>query len=244
MKTRVVPLVMVLILAALASAPELRAAGLGSSPESPGSGRQPGTLEWEAGLIWWNSEYRMSGGGLDLQEDDAGDLGFRGAIWFPQHFGFVGQYLPTATGEVAAGATDVTYISFDARYRLDTVSRNNYFAIGAGWEWSDLRVSDVFGRTDGPRVLGEMRLGSKDFFAYGEYVYMWKMSRINVNDTVAPDLRNIRGDEYELGGGYLLGDHLQLRLGYHQVEFRMDRADGTRHTSRSKGYLAGLVVVF
>lgn len=244
MKTRAFQLVMILILGALLSVQNLRAAGLGSTSGSPGGARQPGALEWEAALVWWESDYRMAGGVAELQEDDAGDLGFRGAIWFPQHFGFVGQYLPTATGDVAAGTTDVTYISFDARYRLDTVSRNNYFAVGAGWEWSDLRVSDVFGRTNGPRVLGELRLGSDRYFTYGEYIYMWKMSRINVGDTVAPDLRNIRGDEYEFGGGYRLGDHLQLRLGYRQIEFRMERADGTRHTSRSKGYVAGLVVVF
>jgi hypothetical protein len=87
-------------------------------------------------------------------------------------------------------------------------------------------------------------MGSKQFFGYGEYVYMWQMSRINVDDTVAPDLRDIRGDEYEFGSGFLLGDHLQLRVGYHQIEFRMERADGTRHTSQSKGYVAGLTVVF
>ncbi len=243
MKSRAFALVMVLVLGALLPALEPRAAEYGSTPGSSGGPRQRGTLEWEAALLWWDSEYRMAGGVAELEEDNAGELGFRGAIWFPQHFGFVAQYLPTATEDVAAGAKDVTYISFDARYRLDTVSKNNYFAVGAGWEWSDLRVSDVFGRTNGPRAMGEFRLGTKMYFSYGEYTYMWKMSRINVDDTVAPDLRNIRGDEYEFGGGYLLGDHIELRMGYRQIEFRMERADGTRHTSQSKGYVAGLVLV-
>ena len=218
-------------------------AGYGQGSGSKG-GRSKGTLEWEVGLTWWQSEYRMVGGDLDLQDDDAGALGFRGELWFPQHFGFIGQYLPTDTSGMTPAAEDVTYASLDALYRLDTVSKNNYVAIGAGWEFADLSVDNTFGKTDGPRAVLVIRMGSKSAFGYLEGAYMWKMSRINVADDVAHDLRNIRGDEYEFGGGYVFGEHVQFRLGYRRTEFRLDRADGAKYASKSSGYIAGLAVVF
>ena len=238
MKTRAIPVALMVILSAL-----LPLAGFAQGSGSQG-GRSKGTLEWEVGLTWWQSEYRMLGGGLDLQESNAGALGFRGELWFPQHFGFIGQYLPTDTADVATGADDVTYASLDALYRLDTVSKNNYVAIGAGWEFADLTVYDTFGKTDGPRAVLVLRMGSKSAFGYVEGAYMWKMSRINVADDVAHDLRNIRGDEYEFGGGYVFGQHVQFRLGFRRTEFRMDRADGSSYASKSSGYIAGLAIAF
>jgi hypothetical protein len=238
MKMRVLPLSAVLILALL-----LPVAGYGQSSGSKKS-RPKGTLEWEAGVQWWASEYGMTGGNLNLNENDAGELGFRGEIWFPQHFGFLGQYLPTDTSGMSPGAADVTYASLDALYRIDTVSKNNYIAIGAGWEYADLSVNNTFGKTDGPRAVLAVRLGSKKIYSYGEFAYMWKMSRINVGDTIAHDLSNIRGDEYEFGGGYILGEHVQLRLGYRRTEFRMDRSDVAKYKSRSTGWLLGAAVVF
>lgn len=215
-------------------------------------GSQPAELEVELGLLWWDSAFDMGGQGVRLEEDDAADLGFRGELWLPQSVGFVAQYLLASTadiGQTGAGepvilGDDLTYASLDVLYRIDAVSRNNYVAVGAGWELADVAVSGAFGETSGPRAILATRFGTKAAYVYGEYAYMPQMGDMEPSFGLLEELVDVEGAEYELGAGYLFGGHVQARIGYRRTKFHMTDSAGLRHRSVSWGYLVGLSYVF
>lgn len=183
-------------------------------------------IDGDLNLNWWSNT--TSADALDASFD-VGSAGGDAELWWRRRWGMKGSlYKSDVVENQSAQAPD--YLSVDFKRRLFSATRNNFLALGLGWESIDLgNGSD----THGPRFLLEGRLGVTPMVSlYGHTAWLPKLEE--TNDFEDPD-----GLEIEAGLAVKPLPHLSFRAGYREFRLDFKSLEGVNESSKSKGVIFG-----
>ena len=112
-----------------------------------------GPVAGEFSALWWSSN-----SSIDTTSEGSSAGGGRAELWFIDKVGVAGSTFAANPGGVMS-ANDMRWSQADVKWRWMSLSKNNFFATGLGWE----RLSiDGFDNnvSSGPRVVVEGGSGS------------------------------------------------------------------------------------
>jgi hypothetical protein len=199
-------------------------AGTVSSPAA-------GPVDGEVVAIYWATDGDALGeSGPEL---DGGALSGTAEIWLFERWGArVGLY----EAEFADLDEEVSYTSADLLAKILKLSRNNYVAVGVGWE--DIELASVV-ETSGPRFVAEGRVGLGGLvYGYAQVAYLADLDEFDGGE-------DVDGTEFDLGIVVEPLPFLTLRAGYRNttIEFTAT-ASGQQIESEAEGFHAGVGIHF
>lgn len=203
--------------------PPLAAATFIAASWLPLSAQALGPLDAEVGVTWWAHDIDDSG----IGDTDADGNGAYAELWWADGWGLTGEFLESEPD--GGGLADGSSFSLNVKRRLLSPTDNNFIAIGAGWQDSELITG---GNAEGVRLTLDGRVGLGVLYVYGQGAWM-----PDLGDAGA--LRDMEGTEYQVGVSLTPFPFLNLRLGYRV--FELDYAGGSRETD---GYILGGAVHF
>ena len=143
--------------------------------------RAVGPVDVEITALGWMSDTDVNG----VKESSEAPAA-RAEVWIVDRFGVsLGYFAPRPGGDL--DGFDLTYTNLDLKYRFLSVSRNNFFAVGAGWEQIDPKVNGV-SKVQGARLAAEGRVGIvKILYFYGRAGYLPKLDDLEIDGTTFTD---------------------------------------------------------
>lgn len=203
-----------------------------------------GPVDVEVGVAYWQQDYTWQTDPGDFAiARSADDLGYWGKIWAFNWGLSAAQF----KGNWNGGTTD--YLSIDLMRKVIHPTRNNYLALGVGWQQIDYQVDigTLVASTDstGARLVADARVGLIGMlYAYGNAAYLFGMSGPDFDDN---KYGTGDGIEYEFGLAVKPAPFLWLRVGYRLTRVSWNFAangDSYTDTRESDGYLAALSLTF
>ena len=188
-------------------------------------------VDGSAILAWWSNDF--SADALDASFD-VGTVGAEAEVWWSQKWGIKGSFLKSDVLESNSGEGP-DFLSVDLKRRVISPTKNNFLALGLGWERVDLgKRAD----TRGPRFLLQGGLGLTPVLAvYGHAAWLPIMDD-------SEELQDPKGFEFEAGIAINPFPHVLLRAGYRQFDLDFESLDGGDETSTSRGLILGAGVEF
>ena len=191
---------------------------------------EPG-VDGNANLAWWSNTFSASV--LD-PAFDIGSVGGDADLWWRQRWGFGGSLFRSDVVETNSPAGQ-DFTSIDFKRRIFSATRNNYLALGLGYESIGLGAD---GNTHGPRLLLEGRLGVTPIvYLYGQSA--WLPALEDTNTIADPD-----GLELEAGVAIKPFPNLSFRAGYREFRLDFKSLQGANESTRSKGVVFGAGIHF
>lgn len=188
-------------------------------------------VDGNANLAWWSNN--VSASVLD-PAFDIGTVGGDAELWWRQRWGLGGSLFRSDVVE-ANSAAGQDFTSIDFKRRVLSATRNNFLALGLGYESIGLGVD---GSTRGPRLLIEGRLGVTPIvFVYGQTA--WLPALEDTGRIADPD-----GFELEAGIAIKPLPHLSFRAGYREFRLDFKSLEGANESTRSKGVVFGAGIHF
>jgi hypothetical protein len=189
----------------------------------PTAAQALGPLDAEAGLIWWAHDVDTD----DIGNTSADGKGAYGEIWWANNWGVTGDYFESDPDRRGVGST--TDLSIDVKRRLFSPTDNNFIAVGAGWQDTELLGA---GGAQGLRLTFDARVGLGLLYVYGKAAWMPDLGNAGIR-------RDIEGTEYQVGVSLTPFPFLNVRLGYRMLD--LDFRGGSQ---QSDGYLLGAAIHF
>jgi hypothetical protein len=199
-----------------------------------------GPINGELGAAWWANDFDTRLGSESVS-DDAGAPGFRGELWVFTDYGVRAAMYESAPKDFE---NETTYTSVDLMWKAFAPTENNYFALGLGWEDTDLAGID----TAGARVSVEGQVSLvKVVHAYGQATYLPQMDDSNVSPDLS--LEEMDGHELEVGIAWNAAPMLNVRAAYRETVIDFTQVDAllvseTDGSTESKGFLVGVGMRF
>jgi hypothetical protein len=189
-----------------------------------------GPVHGEFGTVWWSNDVdKEIGAGSSTSDGSA--PGFRAELWLIERYGVKASQYTSDTD--LAGSNDAAYTSVDVLWRPFALTKNNYMAVGVGWQQADLGDVGVGnGETSGPRVSFEGGVGIIDaVFGYGNA--SWAPELQDSTDTSGGQLNDLSAYEVEMGVGWKLLPWITFKGGYRvsTVDFTQSVATPASATS-------------
>ena len=207
-----------------------------------------GPVDGEVGVIYWANEYDSSGGTTVLDSVDSAAPGFRAELWLLDRYGIRAGMYGSDLDDLDMESSE--QMSVDLLWRAFSPTSNNFFAVGAGWQETDLSTIGLDGDTSGARVGVEGRVSAGVVYFYGQGSYFPSLKDAESSSGVDGRFEEMEGHEYEVGVSWKMMPFVSLRAGYrvHSVDFVRTDFDllGTTVAGNAEtaGYLAGLTVRF
>jgi hypothetical protein len=193
-----------------------------------------GPVDGEVSALYWGSKTEIA-----TLDEGSGAPGGRADLWFFDRWGAsAAMFEPSPEGDLAG--SDIGYANVDLKWRFLSATRNNFLAIGAGWERFTLDGL-AEGESDGVRVVAEGRVGIvKVLYFYGRAAYLPSLSDLDTGTVVLTDGS---GSEGEVGLQLKPWPFVQFFAGWRQnkTEFRSVAGD---LSFENKGPVVGMGVNF
>ncbi|MDX1388364.1 MAG: hypothetical protein R3344_04195 [Acidobacteriota bacterium] len=203
-----------------------------------------GPIDGEVGAVYWAPEMAVSQGASGMSSD-ATSPGLRAELWFVERYGLRVATYRSELDELSLESSDQTNLDFI--WRVVSFSRNNYFALGAGWQQMDVAAIGLQD-TSGARVDVDARVAAtKWVYFYGQGAYLPSLDDTVAIDPVGGTFTDIEGYEWEIGVAFEPAPFLSIRAAYRDCSLDFTRqVTGTPFpgTVESNGYLVGLGVTF
>jgi hypothetical protein len=202
-----------------------------------------GPIDGEVGAVYWSNEFNVNGAVADSTAP-----GLRAELWFVERYGLRAAAYRSEIDGIDIETNDSTNLDFI--WRVVSVSRNNYFALGAGWQQMDNAALGME-NTNGARLNVDARIAVTPwFYFYGQGAYLPA-----IEDTAAVDPRlgrfeDMEAFEFEVGFAFEPAPFLSVRGGYRDCSLDYTRlAFDTQGTQlpgsvQSSGFLLGLGIYF
>ncbi len=203
-----------------------------------------GPLDGEATVGWWKNDLDATVPAAigEGSSDDASAAALRAAVYI-ESFGV----RASRTRSRVSGGDGVSYTSFDVMWRPVHVTRNNFFALGVGYERvgidgsGDPTSSGVRLAAEGRAALGGL------FYVYGEGAYFPRLGSFDLEDS-GLRMKDPSGHEVEVGIALKPAPFLWVRVGYRDARLSAKTVfEGVEYgdtTLRSKGPIVGVGVSF
>lgn len=174
----------------------LAAAALATAAAS--SALAAGPVSGEVTALYWASNTTIA----DSESEHSYDAAARAELWFVKKFGLAAAwYRPQPENAPAVGVESMQYANLDLKWRFLSPTKNNFLALGAGWQQVDVSGGYAFAgdeSTSGPRILVEGRACFVKVL-YGYARGAWLPTLADWTSSAAGDLRD--GDGYEAEAG-------------------------------------------
>lgn len=192
--------------------------------------RALGPVDGEVTVIYWDSTTDTPGA-----SESSGNTGARAELWFLKRWGVSGSWFRPSPGGALSG-TDVKTTDLDVKFRLLSPSRENFLAIGAGWQSLDVS-GDVSGSASGARVVAEGRFSIKIVYLFARAAYA-----PDLGDLTLGDGRYTNGSAQQLEGGVQIKPlpFFQIFAGYRADKATFDAPEGGTASIENKGPFAGI----
>lgn len=187
-----------------------------------------GPVDVEAGVFYWASDTSVG----DVKENSDAP-GAWGEVWFAKKIGVaVSRYQARPDGVL--DGQDANFTAIDLKWRFLSATRNNYFALGAGWEKADLADDS----TSSVRLTAEGRVSIKVVSIYGRAAYLPSLADV---DYGGGRLKGDKGREVEAGLAVKPVPFFYVYAGYksNRLDFE-DAATGVKANVEVKGPVAGV----
>jgi hypothetical protein len=128
-----------------------------------------GPVAGEVTALYWASNSTID----TAPSEHSYDAAARAELWFVKKLGLsVSWYRPQP--EDALGQVDtMQYANLDLKWRFLSATKNNFFALGAGWQQLDAADGFADDSTAGPRVVAEGRVSFvKILYGYGRAAWL------------------------------------------------------------------------
>lgn len=207
-----------------------------------------GPIDGEIGAVYWANEYDTRGGLASLASEDANAPGYRAEVWLFERYGLRAGVYTSDLEDVGMESSE--YASVDLLWKAFAPSKNNFLAVGAGWQEMDLTAVGLDGETSGGRLSVEGRVSAGFVYFYGQGSFLPEMDDAESSTGTDGRFEELTGHEVEVGVSWKLLPFVSLRTGYrtHSMEFvRTDfdllgsEIDGEVESS---GFLAGVTIRF
>ena len=197
---------------------------------SPVQSDEP-AFDGNVNLAWWSNNFSATA--ID-PSFDAGTVGGEAEVWWQHRWGLKGSLFKSDILE-SNSKEGPDFLSIDLKRRVISASRNNFMALGLGWESIDLGGG---GDTQGPRLVLQGSLGLTPVLSvYGHTAWLPALEESRrMSD---PD-----GFEFEAGIAVKPFPFLSFRAGYRQFQLDFKSLEGANETSKSKGVIIGAGVDF
>jgi hypothetical protein len=173
-------------------------------------------VDGEVGAFWWANDYESPSGSTD-----ADAAGLRGELWVFDRFGV--QAMQSGSDVGGSEEDSAGYTSVDAMWRALAFSKNNFLAVGLGWQRLDLAPVGMDDSTSGARLALQGRVSLLDYvYAYGHGAYSPALQDVPASSAASGSFEDLDGLEYELGVAWNVGPFVSLRAGYraNRIDFR------------------------
>ncbi|NJN64604.1 MAG: hypothetical protein HC882_06800 [Acidobacteria bacterium] len=175
-----------------------------------------GPVDVEVGVKYWVHEVEPDG---DSETYDGDAPGFFAEVWINK-LGFTAAWHQSRVDENGV-ESDVDFQGIDARWKLFSVTDNNFIGLGAGLQQLEFDSPDGSADSTGFRLVADGQAGlGKIVYVFGEAVYY-----IGMDDADLPgggSLEDIEGWEFEFGVSVKPFPFLNAKAGY-----RTSQVDGT-----------------
>lgn len=182
-----------------------------------------GPVDGEVAVFYGFSKTDVSG-----FEQDSENAGARGDLWFFNKVGVSGAVYRPSPGD-----EELDYKNIDVKYRFLSATRNNFVAVGAGWQTIDFGDVD----TSGPRAVVEGRVSIKVIYLYGRAAWLPDLDDAALGGI---PLTNGDGRELEFGVQYKPAPFVQIFGGYRADSVNFDVAGGGSLEIENKGPVVGV----
>ena len=190
---------------------------------APVSAYSLGPVDAELGVVYWAHDVDSS----DLGNASADGDGAYAELWFANSWGLNGEYF-TSDPDLP-GMADSSSLSIDVMRRILSPTENNFVALGAGWQDTELTGG---GSGEGLRLVAEGRAGVGVLFVYGQAAWMPELGDAGIR-------KDLSATEIEFGVSFTPFPFLNLRAGYRSFE-----TDFRGGSQSSDGYLIGGAIHF
>lgn len=182
-------------------------------------------------LAWWSNNF--SANALDASFD-AGTVGADAEAWWGHKWGLQGSLYKSDVLE-SNSREGPDFLSIDVKRRLISPTRNNFLALGLGWQSVELGQG---ADTQGYRFLMQGGLGLTPVLSlYGHVAWLPGM-------VASDELEDPRGLEFEAGIAIKPFPFLSFRAGYRQFRLDYESIEGEDETSKSTGVIVGAGLIF
>lgn len=205
-----------------------------------------GPVDGEIGAIWWQNDFESTGGSTNVS-DEASAPGFRAELWFAKKFGVRAATFNADVDNINVESSD--YTSVDVLYKLFAPTKNNFIALGAGWQEMDLESIGVADGTSGARISAEGRVGLIGMVhVYGQGSYLPELDDAPAMNSADGMFREIEGMEYEVGLSWKMFPFVAAKAGYRVTDVDFTRTDALSidysGNAKTDGYFAGISAQF
>jgi len=188
-------------------------------------------VDGSVNLAWWSNNFSASA--ID-PSFDAGTVGAEAEVWWQQKWGLKGSLFKSDILE-SNSREGPDFLSIDLKRRVISASRNNFLAMGLGWESIDFGGE---ADTKGPRLVLQGSLGLTPILSvYGQTAWLPALEE-------SPRMADPNGFEFEAGIALKPFPFLSFRAGYKQFRLDFKSLEGANETSKSKGVIIGAGVDF
>ena len=128
-------------------------------------------------------------------------------FWWKNKWGVSGYWTQQDVGGSRPSGLNLDKYSLDVKHRLFNSSRNDYLAVGLGWESLQYNGS----ASEGPRLVLEGRIGLGGFlYFYGQTAWLPELySQTGIDD--------LQGNQFEAGLSLQPAPFFSLRAGYRRL---------------------------
>jgi hypothetical protein len=202
-----------------------------------------GPIDGEVGAVYWSSNFDVNGATADATAP-----GLRAELWFVERYGLRAATYRSELDGADLESSDSANVDFI--WRVVSVSRNNYFALGAGWQQMDIAAIGLQD-TSGARLDADARIAvTKWFYFYGQGAYLPSLEDAASLHPAGGRFENMEAYEFEVGFAFEPTRFLSVRGGYRDCSLDYTRlgfdTQGTElpGTVQSSGFLLGLGIYF
>lgn len=188
-------------------------------------------IDGNVNLAWWSNNFSATA--ID-PSFDAGTVGGEAEVWWQHRWGLKGSLFKSDIVE-SNSQDGPDFLSIDIKRRVVSASKNNFLALGLGWESIDLGGG---GDTQGPRLVVQGSLGLTPVLSvYGHTAWL---------PALEESQRMSDPDGFELEAGIKVKPFpfLSFRAGYRQFQLDFKSLEGANEASKSKGVIIGAGVDF
>ena len=206
-----------------------------------------GPVDGEFGTIWWANEFDSTGGTTAIDGEDGGAPGYRGELWLFDRYGFRAAVFNADLDDINAESSD--YTSIDLLWKPLSFTKNNFIAVGAGWQDMDLQSIGLADGTSGLRLSAEGRIALAGLvYAYGQGSYFPDLDNSAAMIAADGTFQDLEGTEFEVGIAWKAFPFVNLRAGLRTTSVDFTRvtpaAERFEGEADTEGFFGGLSVTF
>jgi len=172
-------------------------------------------VDGEVAAVWWSNELTTDTG-AGATSSSAGAPGFRAELWMLERYGLRGSQFHSNADQIGDEGDAST--SLDVMWRAFAPTKNNFLAMGLGWQRTDLGDLGLDAATSGVRLSLEGRLGFTNAiqgYAQGSYLPSLGDGQSTASGASYTDMKGL---EYEVGVAFRLAPFVALHAGYRAQE--------------------------